>query len=394
LKKKSIPESQLLLFQNPPYTLLHLHPKTDFYYVVDEGVEEYVRLEGEPVEVRPYTLGEARAEAERRNTLLGYPIGTYELHVRNSSFPGFRNKLAIPWDIEQSLQNQHADIWYSNSGGKDSDAMTELLELLVRQRDWRGNRRIVHADTGATEWLQTGAYVKRRADELQLPIIVVARPQGDLLTEMYARHQTRPDAPPFPSQQYRWCTGDQKSIQIHKPIRKFTPQGTAVCAIGIRAQESPRRAKQPIWSLRRGAGCSTRLVYDWHPLYFFDEEAVWKALGVSLTELNALRQLTKSARERGEDTIARVLACGWRWHIAYPLGCRRMSCSCCFLAGDEDVRIGAFYNPDAYRAIVALEILSGFSYFPDRWLGTLCPELLTEETRVQLSEVIERRKSA
>ena len=121
MRKKLIPEGQLLLFQDSPYTVLHLHPKTDFYYVVDESVEEYVRLYGEPVEVRPYTLAEASAEAERRNALLGYHAGTYELRIRNSSF--FRNKLAIPWDIELALQSRHADIWYSNSGGKDSDAM-------------------------------------------------------------------------------------------------------------------------------------------------------------------------------------------------------------------------------------------------------------------------------
>jgi len=69
-----------------------------------------------------------------------------------------------------------------------------------------------------------------------------------------------------------------------------------------------------------------------------------------------------------------------------------MSCSCCFLARKEDVKIGAYYHPETYREIVELEIVSGFSFFQDgTWLGSLCPHLLTQEQRQRLACVMDEK---
>ena len=269
--------------------------------------------------------------------------------------------------------------------------MSVVLRQLALHNEWQGKMRGVHADTGRTEWLQTEDYVAHRAAFLGIQLLTIQRPQGDLIDEMWQRHRTRPNVPPFPSAEFRYCTSDQKTSQIHKLIRQYTVAGTAVCAIGARRDESPKRAKQPIWSIRQQAGCSTRLVLDWHPLFFFTEEAVWEALGTTLTHLNAIRAQVRLARESGQDELAVIRAAQWPYHISYPLGTRRMSCSCCFLANLNDVRIGASYNPDVYRSIVALEIASGFSYFPDTWLGTLCPDLLPLEMKTRLALVIQQR---
>ena len=47
---------------------------------------------------------------------------------------------------------------------------------------------------------------------------------------------------------------------------------------------------------------------------------------------------------------------------------------------------GAQYNPDYYRALCWLEIQSGYSFQPQRWLCDLLPELLTEEMRSLLEQ--------
>jgi|SRR5579884_3919123 len=309
--------NELTLFStttNARYSILRLHRSESYYYVVDEWVVEYVRLFGAP-NALPYTYEQAYLEAVRRNTEAGFLVGTYEVIIRQAADPLFRNKIALPWEIEEALAN-NADLFYSNSGGKDSDAMTVVLERLGskrrrhEKRKWRGKRAIIHADTGRTEWSATQAYVRRRADELALPLRIIRRPQGDLLDEMWERHRKRPEVPPFPSSQWRWCAGDQKSSQLHKLIRELTPSGTAVCAIGIRALESPKRAKEPIWRIREPACSRSRAVFDWHPLFFFTEEAVWQALGVSLEQLNDLRAAVHRARENRQDEFAVIASAG------------------------------------------------------------------------------------
>ena len=54
-------------------------------------------------------------------------------------------KIALPPDIETAL-DKGASLVISISGGKDSDAMCELLPLLHKSRGWTGKLALVHAD--------------------------------------------------------------------------------------------------------------------------------------------------------------------------------------------------------------------------------------------------------
>lgn len=89
-------------------------------------------------------------------------------------------KIALPPEMEAAL-NDGASLVVSISGGKDSDAMCELLPALHTARGWTGRLILVHADLKDSEWSMTCQYVRRRAVELGLPLHVIIRAHGSLL---------------------------------------------------------------------------------------------------------------------------------------------------------------------------------------------------------------------
>jgi 3'-phosphoadenosine 5'-phosphosulfate sulfotransferase (PAPS reductase)/FAD synthetase len=287
-----------------------------------------------------------------------------------------KSLVAIPAEIDCALQDGAALI-ISVSGGKDSDAMTSLLVGLRRVCGWPGPVALVHADLGRAEWSVTRAYVECRADELGLPLRIIQRPQGDLLSEMQARFEKRPDVPPFPSAAARYCTADQKRAQIDKVLREY--DGPVICAIGIRAQESPTRRRKPIWEPRRSIATNpvpnrVRLASSSSP----DTGRGLGTLGVSMAELSDIRQQVRALREQGTRSYEAVAATGWRYHPAYALGNERLSCSICILGAMNDINNGIEHNPDYYRELVKLEQASGFTFRQNLRLADLRPDLLDE----------------
>lgn len=287
-------------------------------------------------------------------------------------------KLTLPPEVERALA-QGAALVISVSGGKDSDAMCQLLPEVHRARGWTGPIALVHADLKDSEWSMTSEYVQHRAAELSLPLFIVSRKRGSLWEQMQQRHQQRPEVPPFPSAAARYCTADHKRTPIDGFLRRFQPTGTAVCAIGIRAQESHARAKKPTYRLRESVTTQSRTVYDWHPLFDFTIEDIWAALEVDLKHLNEVREQVQRRRSGEEAWPQAISEVGWRWHPAYALGNERLSCSLCVLAGKNDLLNGIHFHPDYYRKLVDLELQSGFSFRQGLWLADLRPDLLTDE---------------
>jgi 3'-phosphoadenosine 5'-phosphosulfate sulfotransferase (PAPS reductase)/FAD synthetase len=295
-------------------------------------------------------------------------------------------KIALPQTIETAL-NDGASLVISISGGKDSDATCELLPLLHRSRGWTGKLVLVHADLKGSEWSMTSEYVQRRAAELDLPLYIVTRERGSLLEQMQQRHAKRPDVPPFPSAAARYCTADNKRIPIDGFLRRFQPAGTVICAVGLRAEESPDRARKPIFRQREQVTTQRRLAYDWHPLFNFATEDVWATLGVSTERLRGVRERVRAIRMSGGTWQEAITATQWRWHPAYALGNERLSCSICVLASKNDLLNGIEFHPDYYRQLVQLEIDSGFSFRQGLWLGDLRPDLLSQSQKVQLEKI-------
>ncbi len=76
----------------------------------------------------------------------------------------------------------------------------------------------------------------------------------------------------------------------------------------------------------------------------------------------------------------------------------RVSCAFCTLASLADL-IASTTCPDnhaIYRELVAIEIISSFSFQETRWLGDIAPHLLSEDMRAGLEEAKQRsvRRSA
>lgn len=118
-------------------------------------------------------------------------------------------QIDLPAPIHTAL-NDGAALAISISGGKDSQAMLEAVVEEYKHAGWPGEFFAVHAHLGRMEWPQTLAHCEKMAASVGIPLIVVSRPQGDLLQEMWDRVEKlrgtgKPPSPPAPRQRRRKC---------------------------------------------------------------------------------------------------------------------------------------------------------------------------------------------
>lgn len=254
-----------------------------------------------------------------------------------------------------TLLRDGAVLVLSVSGGKDSDAMSHHLLDLRQAEGWPGNVLMVHADLGArVEWQQTPDYVHDLARRKGVPLHVVRWTHGDLIDRIWQRYHSDPSRPCWPSSQMRYCTSDLKRGPISRFLRQTFPSGDVVCAMGLRAEESPARARRETCTLRKDSSAPTkgRFVYDWLPIHDWKEADVWNCI-----------------RRHGDVS-----------HVAYRHGNHRLSCALCVLASLNDLINGAVHNPDTYREYCRIEAVTGYSFRKGFWLSDVKPELLPQET--------------
>jgi len=310
--------------------------------------------------------------------------------------------IALPDPIHTALCDGAA-LAISISGGKDSQAMLYAVVQEWQRQQWTGEVFAIHAHLGRMEWPQTMAHCEAICAEVGVPLTVVSRPQGDLLQEMWDRLEKLrgTNKPPFPSAQNRYCTSDQKRNQIDKVLRAapFPDSKNRYCtshhktnqidkalrkhqviisAEGIRADESPARAKRPEWERREQICTRDRTAYTWRPLLHWTEADVWAQMGTSLEEVQRRRKLYRA----GDREAAFA---GWIAHPAYVMGNMRLSCAMCVLASRADITNGALHNPELYAELVRMEEVSGFSFRQDLRLGglELIPLEASEEPEVE-----------
>lgn len=234
-------------------------------------------------------------------------------------------------------------ILVNSSAGKDSQAMLDFLVCLADEQGVsRSKFVVVHCDLGRVEWKGTRELAERQAAHYGLRFEVVSRDR-DLL------HQIEFERKNFPSNSARFCTSDQKTAQVTKLITKLVAEKAhlgrrvrVLNCLGIRAQESPARAKKEPISLDK---CSNgkREVVRWLPIFDWTIEQVWD----------------------------RIRASGVEHHPAYDLGMSRLSCCFCVLASKKDLRIAAKHNPELYQEYLGVEQRIGvtFSYAAKRPLS-------------------------
>lgn len=184
----------------------------------------------------------------------------------------------VPDPVRRALE-EGAALSISISGGKDSHSMLRLIAPWFRREGFPGELYAVHADLGRMEWPQTQSICQAHADAAGVKLFTVRRADGmDLLDRIERRMgQLAGTGKPFwPSSVARYCTGDSKRTPLDIHFRRHHPAGGSgvVCAIGLRAQESPTRAQKPTWTYRANVHTQRRLALDWLPIHDYTEPQV------------------------------------------------------------------------------------------------------------------------
>ncbi|MED7790768.1 phosphoadenosine phosphosulfate reductase family protein [Klebsiella aerogenes] len=224
----------------------------------------------------------------------------------------------------------------NHSGGKDSQAMLiNLLEVIPPKQIV-----VVHASLGAMEWPGALELAQEQAEAAGLPF-VVARSGKTLLEMVERRFEKRPEVPSWPSASTRQCTSDLKRGPIQREVRRYAKANgfkLIVNCLGLRAQESPGRAKRQVFRRNDTDSNSVLTWYEWLPVH----------------ELNA------------DEVFATIREAGQKPHYAYELGNERLSCVFCIMASRNDLKNGATHHPELLEQYVELETRTGYTMHMNR----------------------------
>lgn len=229
--------------------------------------------------------------------------------------------------LERDLDLTGYDLIVINSSsGKDSHAMTAMVAAEAARQGVLDRVHVVHADLGRAEWKGTKELAEAQARHYGISNFhVVAREKGDLVEEILQRGM-------WPSSNARYCTSDQKRDQVAKLITRLArahsaPRPSVLNCMGIRAAESPARAKKASFQENRRISNSKKLVNDWYPIFHWSVEDVW-------TVCNETPELV---------------------HPAYAAGMPRLSCVFCVFAPKAALVIAGRNNPDTLALYVEME---------------------------------------
>lgn len=294
-----------------------------------------------------------------------HPTMTYANLIKNQA-----DKLGISLDhhILEALINQ-SPILAGASGGKDSACMIILLSKFLNSINYTGEKVICHADLGEIEHIESIEEVRRLAKFVRWKLKIVRRVKGGLLERYTQRWQDNCKRwanlecvnliSPWPQPHSPFCRSETKVAPITQAAVKLFPKAFILNVIGLRAEESAKRARNPISKpndkLSRADGTHGR---DWFPILHTTIETVW------LTHRNA----------------------NFPRHPQYDRGNDRISCAYCFLASKNDWEKGADVstNHNSYRHITELEIISTFSYRQQDWLSDIRPQILSPTLQAQI----------
>ena len=142
----------------------------------------------------------------------------------------------------------------------------------------------------------------------------------------------------WPDNGNRYCTSDHKRDQVAKLLTKLTRERGGKARIlncmGLRADESPARAKKLPFTRNTRATNGKRTVDDWLPIHDWTEREVW----------------------------ARIAAGGMPHHYAYDLGMPRLSCCFCVFASPSALMIAGYHNRNLLEEYAGAESRMGHTF--------------------------------
>jgi len=217
----------------------------------------------------------------------------------------------------------------NSSAGKDSQAALDLVVCLARAQGIADRVVVVHCDLGRVEWEGTAALAEAQAAHYGVRFVKVTRAQGDLLQQVEQRGM-------WPSPQQRYCTSDHKRGQVDRvltqlsaEVRAAHPERAAriLNILGLRADESPTRAKKAPFAHDPRASNGRRTVDAWLPIHHWSATEVW----------------------------ATIRASGVPHHRAYDLGMPRLSCCFCIFAPRAALLLAGKHNRPLLDEYVRVE---------------------------------------
>lgn len=225
----------------------------------------------------------------------------------------------------------------NSSAGKDSQAMLTHIVKMAREQGVADRLVVVHCNLGRVEWQGTAELAEEQAKHYGVRFIKVSRPQGDLLTHVESRGM-------WPSSAARYCTSDHKRGQVYTILTKLTNEVRAIKGtdapvrilnmLGLRADESPARAKKTPFENDKSASNGKRSVDTWYPIFTWTVQEVWSTIKES----------------------------GVRSHRAYELGMPRLSCCFCVLASKDALMLAGKHNRALLDEYVAVEQKIGHTF--------------------------------
>lgn len=232
-------------------------------------------------------------------------------------------------------------ILVNSSAGKDSMASLDLIAAEAARQGVLDRVAVGHADLGRAEWAGTRELAREQAERYGLPFFVVSATGPDLLERVERRGM-------WPSPQQRWCTSDLKRGPLRRLMTQLVREhrerfGEArvrlLNVMGMRAQESPARARRPALRVDHSASNGRREVSDFLPLHEWSVEEVWERVHGS----------------RIADLI----------HPAYAAGMPRLSCRFCILAPKSALVTSARLNPELAQEYLRVERATGHRFRMD-----------------------------
>lgn len=230
-----------------------------------------------------------------------------------------QNRIAAMTPEIATLIDRGALFVVNHSAGKNSQAMLIVLRRYVPAAQLL----VIHADLDEVEWDGNVEHIEAAIDGL--PLIVCRNENKTFLSMVEDRGM-------WPSAGQRQCTSDLKRGPIEREIRRYLKShpefgGLVVNCMGIRAAESPARAKQTPFRFNERNSINGREWYDWLPIF-------------AMSTCDVFREIAGAGQEP---------------HPAYPAGMTRLSCVFCIMASRADLLTAASLKPDLYARYVEIE---------------------------------------